>query len=146
MTNIVVEEGNTVYDSRSNCNAIIETSSDTLIKGCSNTIIPEGVKIIGDSALSYCDFTSIIIPEGVTRIGNGAFNCCRSLTDIQIPDSLVSIGENAFAECNLTSLRIPADLQSIGNNAFVMGGVSMVIIDSSTIAGDLSGTGTTVCG
>ena len=31
-------------------NALIETATNTLIKGCENTIIPESVEIIGDEA------------------------------------------------------------------------------------------------
>ena len=51
LTEIVVKEGNTVYDSRENCNAIIETATNTLITGCENTIIPNSVTSIGSSAL-----------------------------------------------------------------------------------------------
>ena len=40
VTSIVVDSNNIVYDSRNNCNAIIETATNTLIKGCANTIIP----------------------------------------------------------------------------------------------------------
>ena len=40
LESIEVESGNTVYDSRENCNAIIETSSNTMIAGCKNTTIP----------------------------------------------------------------------------------------------------------
>ena len=42
LTSINVEAGNTKYDSRDNCNAIIETESNALIAGCPNTIIPPG--------------------------------------------------------------------------------------------------------
>ena len=34
LTSVVVESDNPVYDSRDNCNAIIETSTNTLIAGC----------------------------------------------------------------------------------------------------------------
>ncbi len=34
LNSIDVESGNSVYDSRNNCNAIIETASNTLIQGC----------------------------------------------------------------------------------------------------------------
>ena len=63
LTSIVVEEGNTVYDSRNNCNAIIETASNTLHIGCKNTVIPNSVESIGDWAFSYCScLTSVTIP------------------------------------------------------------------------------------
>ena len=40
LNSIKVDAGNTTYDSRENCNAIIETRSNTLIAGCKNTVIP----------------------------------------------------------------------------------------------------------
>ena len=43
---IIVDAKNKVYDSRDNCNAIIETASNTLIQGCPNTTIPNTVIII----------------------------------------------------------------------------------------------------
>ncbi len=45
---IVVETGNPVYDSRNNCNAIIETATNTLIAGCVSTIIPNTVTTLGE--------------------------------------------------------------------------------------------------
>jgi len=74
---IRVENGNPVYDSRNNCNAIIETGSGTLVVGCANTEIPEGIKAIGDYAFHFCsDIKSLTLPESVTSIGIGAFRYC----------------------------------------------------------------------
>ena len=50
LTSISVESGNKKYDSRNNCNAIIETASNTLIVGCNNTTIPASVTSIGNYA------------------------------------------------------------------------------------------------
>ena len=98
LTSIKVESGNPQYDSRDNCNAIIETSSYTLIFGCKNTVIPNSVTSIGDDAFRYCSgLTSITIPNSVTSIGDGAFSGCSGLTSITIPNSVTSIGENAFS-------------------------------------------------
>ena len=74
LTNIIVDSANTVYDSRDNCNAIINTSTNELIAGCKNTIIPNTVTSIGDYAFSNCfRSASITIPNSVTSIGNEAF-------------------------------------------------------------------------
>ena len=69
---ITVSPQNLEYDSRNNCNAIIETATNTLLLGCKNTVIPESVTAIGPWALSGVEASSIIIPESVGRIGDGA--------------------------------------------------------------------------
>ena len=70
LTEIKVTNGNSVYGSRNDCNAIIETSSNTLIAGCKNTIIPNSVTSIGSSAFRGCSgLYSVTIPNSVTRIG-----------------------------------------------------------------------------
>ena len=106
LTSIVVAEGNTVYDSRENCNAIIETSSNTLIAGCQNTVIPNSVTSIGHHAFYSCEsLTSIEIPNSVTSIREEAFYYCNSLTSIEISNSVTSIGDRAFSYCSsLTSI------------------------------------------
>ena len=110
LTSIVVDSANTVYDSRNNCNAIINTSTNELITGCNNTVIPNSVTSIGNSAFSKCSgLTNIEIPSGLTSIGNSAFSNCSGLTNIEIPSSLTSIGSSAFSDCrNLTSITIKA--------------------------------------
>ena len=120
LTSIVVESGNTMYDSRENCNAIIETASNTLIAGCQSTIIPNSVTSIGSSAFYGCTFlTSLTIPNSVTSIGSAAFAYCFSLTSITLPNSVTTIGYTAFALCSsLTSITLPNSVTSIGFNAF----------------------------
>ena len=77
LTSITVESGNAKYDSRNDCNAIIETETNTLVCGCQNTIIPNNVTSIGNGAFSGCSgLTSVDIPESVTTIGNSAFLYC----------------------------------------------------------------------
>ncbi len=100
LISIIVESGNTVYDSRNNCNAIIETATNELIAGCKTTIIPNSVTSIGyNSICGFKDLTSITIPGSVTSIANGAFQVC-GLTSITIPTSVVSIGRFAFGNCS----------------------------------------------
>ena len=112
LASIVVENGNKVYDSRSNCNAIIEISTNTLIQGCKTTIIPNSVTSIGNEAFYGCTgLTSIIIPNSVTSIEDFAFTGCTGLTSLTIPNSVMDVGEDAFGGCTgLTSVLI-------GNNS-----------------------------
>ena len=118
---ITVDGGNAVYDSRNGCNAIIEKLSNTLIAGCKNTTIPDGVTSIRNYAFYGCTgLTSIEIPAGVTSIGERAFYT-TDLTSIEIPASVTSIGKYAFSECtNLESVTFAegSQLESIGNYAF----------------------------
>ena len=101
LTSIVVKSKNTTYDSRDNCNAIIETASNTLIAGCKNTIIPNSVTAIGDDAFLDCDgLTSIAIPNSVTSVGDRAFLDCSNLTSVTIGNSVNSIGNEAFMRCS----------------------------------------------
>ena len=120
LRSISVESGNTVYDSRNNCNAIIETATNKLISGCQNTIIPSSVTSIGEYAFSGCiALTSINIPSSVTSIGVGTFNNCSGLTSITIPSNVTSIGDDAFTDCSgLTHITIPNSVISIGEYAF----------------------------
>ena len=106
LTTIVVANENPSYDSRNNCNAIINTSTNMLVAGCKNTIIPYGVSSIGDYAFSSCSgLTSIEIPSSVVNIGECAFEGCSGLTSVTIPNSVTSIGLRAFAVCSgLTSV------------------------------------------
>ena len=101
-----MQSGNSKYDSRDNCNAIIETASNKLVAGCKNTIIPNSVTSIGAYAFgAYSSLTSINIPYSVTSIGDCSFYGCSGLTSVTIPNSVTSIGNQAFSGCtNLSSV------------------------------------------
>ena len=83
LKSITVKSGNTVYDSRDNCNAIINTATNCLICGCKNTIIPNSVTGIGRCAFYGCrGLKSVVIPNSVTSIGDYAFYDCSGLTSV----------------------------------------------------------------
>ena len=103
LTSISVDPNNPIFDSRNNCNAIIETSTNTLIYGFTTTTIPSTVTTIGKTAFAGINITSITIPNGVTTIDDSAF--ARSgLTSITIPASVTLIGKSAFSNTSLTSV------------------------------------------
>ena len=100
LNTIKVQSGNQTYDSRDNCNAIIETASNMLRIGCKCTLIPSTVTSIGNYAFIGCSgLTAVEIPNSVTSIGDSAFEGCRGLTAVEIPNSVTSIGKLAFYLC-----------------------------------------------
>ena len=134
LTSVTVDKNNGTYDSRDNCNAIIETSTNKLIVGCNNTIIPNSVTAISEYAFFRCSgLTSVTIPNSVTSIGDGAFCDCTGLTFVSIPNSVTSIGYNTFYYCSgLTSVTIPNSITSIGDRAFEgCSGLTSVTIPNS---------------
>ena len=119
---ITVDPENPVFDSRDSCNAIITTSTNELVVGCANTIIPHTVTAIGENAFCGVEgLTSIDIPESVTTIGAGAFSFCFNLTgDLTIPNSVTTIGSGAFFQCSGFdgTLTIGESVTFIGDYAF----------------------------
>jgi len=102
LESIVVDNLNKIYDSRNNCNAIIETATNTLIVGCKDTIVPNGVTTIRMYAFSKnSNLTSIIIPVSVTKIEDFAFANCGNLKTIYYTGSQeewnkINIASNAL--------------------------------------------------
>ena len=100
LTSIIVAADNSYYDSRNNCNAIIETATNSLITGCMNTVIPNSVTSIGSFAFKGCSgLTSVTIPDGVTTIYESAFAYCDKLVTLSIPSSVISIEIEVFYGC-----------------------------------------------
>ena len=118
LTSITVDEGNTKYDSRFNCNAIIETSTNKLILGSkNNTIIPGSVTSIGDYAFYKCQKSNITIPSNVSYIGNYAFY--YSIIGGSKTMNPEHIGDYTFYYCSqLTSISLGNRVSSIGKYAF----------------------------
>ena len=120
---ITVETGNSYYDSRENCNALINTLTDELVFGCKNTVIPNSVTSIGNNAFYNCRGLtgSLVIPNSVDTIGSCAFYNCSGLTgSLVIPSSVMGIGASAFQGCSgfTGSLTIPDSVIEIGASAF----------------------------
>ena len=141
LTTITVNSNNTVYDSRNNCNAIIETKTNMLLAGCKNSTIPNTVTSIYDNAFNGVPLTSITIPISVTYIGSRVFGY-TNLTTITLPQNIKYISNYLFYNCslletvnfandlkmiydgafdgciNLTSITIPSTVTYIGSSAF----------------------------
>ncbi|MBR7051543.1 MAG: leucine-rich repeat domain-containing protein [Bacteroidaceae bacterium] len=107
---ISIDVNNPVYDSRNECNAIIEKSSDKLIVGCKNTFIP----------------------KSVTSIGGGAFSECKSLTSIKIPDNVTSIASYSFSNSGLMHLTIDGNTEDFRSQSFLGCPLRTIISKSTT--------------
>ena len=112
-----VEEGNTVYDSRDYCNAIILTSTNTLIAGCQRTVIPETVTSIAAYAFEgHTGLAAINIPKAVNAIGDNAFEGCTGiLTVTSYVETPFAFADNVFSETTYqdATLLVPAGKMSV---------------------------------
>ena len=114
LSSITVEEGNSTYDSRNQCCAIIETATNKLVTGCKNTIIPNDVSSIGMLAFAEAyDLTFITIPESVTSVGFAAF-ARTGLTSITVPSNVTYMEDDIFWGCqSLSSVTINARINTL---------------------------------
>lgn len=117
---IWVDTTNSHYDSRNHCNALMNTSGDSLIVGCWKTDIPTDTRSIAPYAFrNVRRLTKVVVPEGVSYIGEEAFNGCRDLESVTLPSHLTAIHDYTFQDCDsLRYLRLPDSLNSIGLRAF----------------------------
>ena len=80
INSIKVSAKNTVYDSRNNCNAIIETKKNRMIIACNKTTIPNTVKTIGSNAFyGINEKEYLYIPKSVVRVEAYAFGLMSKL-------------------------------------------------------------------
>lgn len=120
LISIKVDKDNESFDSRENCNAIIRTADNYLIQGCKTAFIPEGIKVIGQSAFEFVDISSIELPQSLQLIDRLAFYGIRNLESITFPEGLQQIYPYAFDGCTaLTSVFIPANVTFISGDAFM---------------------------
>ena len=135
LNEISVDSGNPVYDSRDNCNAIIETATNTLINGCSTTIIPNSVTAIGMYAFAYTGLTSVVIPSSVTSIGDYAFAYCTNLSSVLILNDSVEMGDEVF-----NGVDLPENTTISASASPADGGGSLGFDGSSLSSGAILGT------
>ena len=150
LTQITVAENNPVYRSEGNC--IIEKATNTVVKGCNTSVIPQGIKAIGPCAFKWFQAEEIVIPHGVeiideeaflestvkkvvlpdtlTEIRGSAFKECHSLAEAALPYGLTKIGSEAFYKTNLQYADIPETVKEIGTKAFASHSFLTVILPS----------------
>lgn len=127
---ITVEEGNPVYISPKGSNAMLTKDGKMLVLGCRTTVIPDGVKIIGDAAFMGRYTKSMLrLSDGIEEIGDGAFQNCQNLFEVIIPPSVKSLGYGAFSNCgNLMVVKLSPILNGITQDAF-SGCTKLTVVD-----------------
>lgn len=98
LTSLAVSEDNHYYDSRENCNAIIETAANKLCHGIKTTVIPGSVKTIGSNAFEGCSgLKTVSIPHGVESVKFDAFVGCENLESVYISDTVTHLSNSSFS-------------------------------------------------
>ena len=86
-TSLTVHPENKRYDSRDNCQAVIETATNRLVLGCQATVIP----------------------DTVTHLKKRAFAGCKGFKQLHLPASIVTISHDAFEGCPLERITVSPD-------------------------------------
>jgi hypothetical protein len=139
LESIEVAEDNKTYDSREGCNAIIETATNTLIRGCSSTVIPENIQVIERFAFSGSTMKELEIPESVREIGEGVVNYCNNLERIVVAEGNETYdsreGCNAIIETATNTLIsgcgttvIPDSVHAIARRAFLGTNLEEIVV------------------
>ena len=129
---ISVEKENPAFDSRQDCKALIDSKSNTLLRGGKNSVVPDGVTEIAEDAFAYTGITEITIPDSVIKIGENAFSDCKQLKSIVLSANIISIGDDTFRLCSsLETVNLPEGLKTIGNGAFQSSGLQAVTIPAT---------------
>lgn len=131
LESISVGSKNYDYDSRDNCNAIIETNTNTLFLGCVNSQIPNTVTSIGDYAFyNQLKLTSVTIPYWIKSIGDSSFWGCDNLSSVKVENSTPPLcANNAFRYAYQIpiTLEVPMGSLSAYQNADVWGRFKNII-------------------
>ena len=108
MESLNVDPQNPHYYSEKNC--IINKTSNTVVYGCKNSVLPTDKRIttIGQSAFEGCTgLTEIEIPDNIETIYGWAF-CGSGLKSFTFPNRKMAFGESVFSKCTeLKTIEIP---------------------------------------
>ena len=117
---ITISESNTHFKSTADGRFLLNKTGDTLVFGCKDGAIPDGVKKIGEKAFEGRTGLKEIDFNEVEEIGEHAFVMCAGLDRLKLTSAVRTIGDGAFQSCiGLSTVRIPDGVQSIGSAAFL---------------------------
>lgn len=113
LMHLSVDKNNKIFDSRDNCNAVIETATNTIRTGCRKTQFPKSVTTIGKSAFASCEEV-LRIPCSITKIAIDAFEDCDKLKKVIFEEGNKRPYFWAFTGCeNIQHIVLPESYESI---------------------------------
>lgn len=87
---ISVDSENKIYYSQDEC--LLLKESNLLLLGCQESIISEGIEIIGTGAFANCSsLMEINLPSTITTIMPGAFTNCQFVTSLHISENVTEL-------------------------------------------------------
>ncbi len=131
LKSIVVDRNNPVYDSRDNCNAIIETATNKLIAVCKSTTIPNSVPTIGSYAITGFNIESFSIPNGIKTIEDNALP--YNLKTLTISATVQTIGYNSATKTIWLPNTPPTGYQQVSSKRHYVSNDSYTALKNSTI-------------
>ena len=143
LISLEVDGNNPVFDSRENCNAVIETATNTLVLGCKNTVFPNSVSSIGAYSFYGCALlTDVILPETVTSIGKCAFKNCTGLSRVICQSVIPPVaGGNCFDYYRPLTLFVPYESLEAYRAHEEWGNFSLIVPFLGAGPGDVNGDG-----
>lgn len=114
---ITISEDNPYYNSKNNCNAIIETETNTLILGSSNTVIPSDVLYLSKDSFNNRKLFEIEIPDSITDL-NYAFSNSTALEHISFGNGITFLSNSEFKNAPLREVYITENIIDIDSFAF----------------------------
>jgi len=119
LISITVSPYNSYYDSRNNCNCIIESNTKKLITIAKDISVPNFIKIIGQGTFARTESTALIgvididllsLPEGLEEIETLGLSYLH-IGRLNVPSSILKLTTDCFWGCYIDSLDI-SDLKA----------------------------------
>lgn len=129
---IVIDLDNPNYTSNGEIgNCIVDKTTNILMFGSNNLVIPDGVVEIADNVGRGQDIENLVIPNSVTKIGDSCF-MSSSLESLTIGSGVTQVDSEAFSECESLSTVTIYGTNDLSYN-LPLGSVTTLYVDSSMI-------------
>lgn len=124
LTSIVVDSGNTIYDSRENCNAIIHTELNVMVVACSTTTIPQSLESFAHPlvAMPLNRTEPIFSAEHLLGVP------INYVGELHIPYGIKSLDLSMLAD-GVTALYIPSTVVEIFPSRSLTSQLSKIVVD-----------------